>query len=212
MSQPPELKGGLGFSFSVGAPPQIQTPPLRLVVMGDFSGAGSVSLGPVEATTDELDQLWVRLSRELVLEVPDHLSGGNKTLFVKIPVANLSDFTPAAVLERLPQLAPVKELALALEQHKASADPAPVERAAQGCFGVPALATLLDRVMRELGAAGPAATPAPAAPAPAKQAEKDEGDGALDRILGMVDMGSSSPPEAQNTAAKSAVAKSAAAR
>jgi len=195
----------------MGAPPRIQLPPLRLVVLGDFSGAGDPALGPVEVEQGELDQVLVRFSRELTLEVPDLLAGGEdvKTTFVKVPVAGLSDLEPATVLEHLPQLRPVQELVQALEEHKGG-DSGAVERAVRGCGGVPAMAGVCARVMRELGAAAPAPSPAPApAQKAAARPQEDGGGDAVDRILGMVDMGTggggSPQPEAREEAAKSAV-------
>ena len=208
MPQPPEMSsGGLGFSFKMGAPPRIQLPPLRVVVLGDFSGAGDPALGPVEVGAGELDQVLVGLARELTLEVPDLLAAGEKvkTTFVKIPVAGLSDFEPSAVLEHLPRLRPVQELVRALEQHGGGGT-GPVERAVHGCGGVPALAGVCGRVMRELGGAAPQPGPAPVKAAPAEP-EPGDGDDAVSRILGMVDLGSggSPAPARREEAARSAV-------
>ena len=209
MPQPPEMSsGGLGFSFSMGAPPRIKLPPLRLVVMGDFSGVGDAALGPVQVTADELAQVFVGLSRELTLEVEDLLSAADKpkTAFVKVPVASLDDLEPAAVLEHLPLLAPLRELVLALEQGKGKGAAA-IERAVQGCRGVPSLGTMCDRVLHELGGAverrAPAPAPAPAASKPVPAG--DDKDDALDRILGMVDMGASPAASPPADTAKSAV-------
>ena len=205
MSQPPEMSsGGLGFSFSVGAPPRLQLPPLRLVVMGDFSGAGDPALGPVEVSAEQINQVFVGLSRELTVEVTDYLAAGDKpkTTFVTVPVAGLSDLEPAAVLEHLPGLAPVRELAAALEQHKAGNTTA-LERAVQGCRDVPALTGVLDSVMRELGGVAAPAAPAPAAPTPTPAAEGE--DDAVSRILGMVDMGTAPTGPPAEDKAKAAV-------
>lgn len=203
MGSPSEVNGNFGFSFNVGRPPKIELPPLRLVVVADVSGKGTSATTRLrEVSRETLDAAWTDLRRELVFEIPNLLGQTPRTRFVKLPVAALADFEPARVVENDEVLVRVGRLRQALMDFGAGrTSAAEVEQALTACSGLEALQETLALGRQALTGAAPA--PVPSTPAPATSGKTgSSGDGALDRILGMVDLSPTAPPQKDSAASQ----------
>lgn len=202
MDNPPS--GGIGMQFTVGATPELEQLPLRLVLVGDFSGAqGRRATAPLAVSRDTFKQVLADRSPAVELEVHNHLSRRPATRWVKVSAQRLRDLEPAGLVAQVPELSRVSQLIEQLEANRKGAVSMQVlDQALAACQELDALDEV-RRLCREVDAAGAAPAPAPAA-APAGTAADQDADDAVSRILSMVDT-KSSPADAGQTRARSAV-------
>lgn len=89
--------------------------PLKLLVMGDFTGApGDQPLEkrqPVNVDKDNLEEVLKGQGIGLDLTVPNRLSGKpDEEMSVKLKVESMKDFGPEAIAEQIPELKRLLEL------------------------------------------------------------------------------------------------------
>jgi len=157
-------KGTMGASLTPGG--EASEPRLRVLVLGDFSGAGGPEQTAARVDRSTFQELLGSLGPRLSFEVEDHLSGRSTPLRVEFAISELRDFTPAAIVQRVPALARATEVVASLSE---ASDPearlAPVQEMEALCHAV------------RTSQAPPAAPPTDGSQ-----------DGAVGRILDMVDL------------------------
>lgn len=208
MDQDQNSMGGIGFSFNVGSPPEQTLPPLRLLVVGDFVRHGQRSQGPPRAVDREtFASVLAGLGCRLKLPLPNLLGKKPDVLHLDLAIGSLQDLTPAALATQVEELRRVKRLAEGLWAcARGKAAPESLQPLLADCAGFDALAPVFEAVEAALDGDRPAGGPGPR-PAPAQKPASGGGDkdAALDRILGMVDVGQNggeaSPEQTQAQAA-----------
>ncbi|MEP9376531.1 type VI secretion system contractile sheath large subunit [Aquabacter sp. CN5-332] len=149
--------------------------PFRLVVVGDFGGAGDGRLRDISG--DDISSLMAAFGAVAAMEVPNHLGSAPPALAIRLPLAALRDLDPKTLAARIPEIARAERLAAAY-----------TDRRSEENFEALARDPALDRVAAELRhATAPLAAPAP------KAQPASEDDGSLDRLLGMVDVSNTAP-------------------
>ncbi len=97
--------------------------PLKLLVMGDFTGAPDdrplEKREPVNIDKDNFDQVLKGQGLSLNINVPNRLSGkADDEMAVKLNVSSMKDFGPEAVAEQVPELKKLLELREAVKALK----------------------------------------------------------------------------------------------
>ncbi|WP_454916092.1 type VI secretion system contractile sheath domain-containing protein [Xanthobacter sediminis] len=177
MENEPEPQGGvhlnMGFGTGAAAPPARPHADIafKLVVVGDFGGAGEGR--PRDISGEDISSLLATFGAAVEIEVPNHLGSTPPALAVRLPFSSLRDFDPKSIAARVPAIVKAEALAAALAEGRPDFE---------GLARDPAL----DRVRAALQPSSPA--PArPSAPPP------QDDDGALDRLLGLVDLPGAPP-------------------
>ena len=170
---------------------EAEEPGLRVVVLGDFGGAGA---GRVAVDRESFDAAIAALEPRLALRVPDRLGGAD--LDVELRFAAWRDLTPEGVCEQVPALRGLTSARAILERHrKGEIDAAAATEALAGEVS----SAVADALAQALGAAPE--PPAASAPASAEGSAGDAATGSVDSILDMVD----AAPEAGRDSARSLV-------
>jgi type VI secretion system protein ImpC len=120
---PDSRLGGFDFSFGSASAQQRSATPLRLAILGDFSGqpnAENSSAGPFRIDCDNFDEVFARIG--VVLDLPPSAERNCET---KLRLRKLEDFHPEHLLTHLPSLANLSELRGKLQR------PASMEAAAK---------------------------------------------------------------------------------
>ena len=104
------LSGGSDFDFSFGSASgrQRSATPLRIAILGDFSGqsnAENSSAGPFRIDCDNFDEVFARIG--VGLDLPPT---AQQTWEAKLRLRKLEDFHPEQLLTQLPHLAKLAEL------------------------------------------------------------------------------------------------------
>jgi type VI secretion system protein ImpC len=105
---PDSRLGGFDFLFGSASGRQRSAAPLRLAILGDFSGqtnAENSSAGPFRIDCDNFDEVFSRIG--VVLDLP---ATPERTWEAKLPLRKLEDFHPERLLMGLPPLANLAEL------------------------------------------------------------------------------------------------------
>ncbi len=89
--------------------------PLKLLVMGDFTGAPDdrplEKREPVNIDKDNFDQVLKAQGLSLDMNVPNRLSGkADDEMSVKLNIASMKDFGPEGVADQVPELKKLLEL------------------------------------------------------------------------------------------------------
>ena len=101
-----------------GAEKKVQLP-FVMGVMADLSGSPKEPLAPVadrkflEISSDNFDDRLKAMQPRVAFQVPDKLTGGEKSLSVELTFESMSDFSPAAIARKV---APLAELLQARQQ------------------------------------------------------------------------------------------------
>jgi len=99
--------------------PQEGKPVLRLLAVADFTGVGGAKPSRVSVDKERFDAVLAALSPRLQLAVQNRLGKGPDPLHLELAFQHLADFAPAAIVERVPALAQLRDAA------PAAAAPAP---------------------------------------------------------------------------------------
>lgn len=163
-----QVNGGFG---GLSARPRAiaARPRFELVVAGDFGGPRQQTL--IDATGEDIASLLAGFGARARFDVPNRLGTEPPALAIDLKLAALRDLDPKTLAGRVPQLVRAQEIAGQFARSRA------LDGAAQG----PAFSLLTAELLRQLPPARTPAAPALAAAAPAD-------DGALDRLLGMVEV------------------------
>jgi hypothetical protein len=156
------------FGAGLGPVSRPPLPPSRILVIGDFGGAARGELVTVDAA--DLTSLPGRLGVDITCDVPNLLGEGGPTLRLTFPIAALRDLDPA----RAARLEPT--LARAMAVAAGAADDSPAFARLRPAVGAPDQTTTRPL---ETTAAAP------------------DDDGALDRLMGMVDVREAAPDPAK---------------
>jgi hypothetical protein len=179
LSEDDKPTGGVVLSSNIGiggsAADVAAAPKHRILVLGDFGGR--CDLAPVPVELAELIDLPARLGVRVQMTVPDHL-GVRPAIGVDVAVAALRELDPARFVARVPEVARADALLNA------------------GTAGTAddALSALVAALRETVPSRAPERAP-PASP--------PEDDGAIDRLLDMIDLPPSAAP--RDDAAKAAV-------
>jgi type VI secretion system protein ImpB len=97
--------------------------PLKLLVMGDFTGAPDdrpvEKRDPVNIDKDNFDEVLKGQGLNLNINVPNRLSGkADDEMAVKLNIASMKDFGPEAVADQVPELKKLLELREAVKALK----------------------------------------------------------------------------------------------
>lgn len=96
---------GIGMSFNVTRAPERTRSRFRLLVAGDFAGrTDSAYEPPRRVTRDNFSDTLGAWAAQLMLDVPNQLAAQPAQLTVTIPLADLSDLTPAGIIAHSPEL------------------------------------------------------------------------------------------------------------
>lgn len=101
-----------------GAEKKVQLP-FVMGVMADLSGAPKDPLAPVadrkflEVSSENFDDRLKAMQPRVAFQVPDKLTGGDKSLSIELTFESMSDFSPAAIARKV---APLAELLKARQQ------------------------------------------------------------------------------------------------
>ena len=170
-------KGGVhlnwGFGEARGHSPAARREadvPFELLIVGDFGGARDGRVRDI--SSEDFQSLLASFGAAVTMAVPNRLGSTPPALAVNLPIASMRDLDPKAAGARIPEIVAAQKLAAAFAEGR-SAD-----------FETLAADRKLDLVVTALRRTAPAksASAAPASP----PATVD--DGALDRLLGMIDM------------------------
>ncbi len=167
--------------------------PLRVVVVSDLTPQGadpdwSGSSRLMSVDRNNFAQLLERLAPSLTIEVPNKISGEPKTFDVDLAFSSLQAFHPEQVARQVPALAQLLEVRTL------------VNRVNKGDLELEAFRTRIvetgidsdwaDQLCEALSAPAREAPPRQAPPgSPAVSSKKPTDDEAVDRLLGMVDLG-----------------------
>lgn len=190
-------EGGVRLDMGFGTRPETPASrgeidvPFRLVVVGDFGGAGDGRLTDVSG--DDISSLLASFGANASLDVPNRLGSTPPALAVHLAFQSLRDLDPKTIAARVPEIAQAERLAAAF-----------VDRRLEAEFEVLSRDPALDLVVSELQRS---LTPISAPPPPARPSPDD--DGSVDRLLGMVDLGSARPSDAANSAISAFIASTA---
>src|SRR5277367_4486764 len=105
---PDSRVGGFDFSFGSASSRQRSETPLRLAILGDFSGQTNEensSAGPFRIDCDNFDEVFARIG--VALDLPP---AAGRTWEAKLQLRKLEDFHPEQLLTQLPPLANLAEL------------------------------------------------------------------------------------------------------
>lgn len=131
----------LQLSYSPGDGELDAELPLRLLVIDDFSGRGGEPGEPVAIGPDNFDRVLKELGLRLVLDLENHLLPGGPALQeVGLELEALADFSPEALLNRVPALSAPLALLTELRQLKAAAG-------GQDAVALPRLALRYDELL-----------------------------------------------------------------
>jgi type VI secretion system protein ImpC len=93
------------MNFNVRRVPERPHPSFRILVLADFgAGARDEAVARGVVTPDNYGDVSQRMATELDLEVQNHLSARARTLRLKVPLADLSDLSPAGLIANIPEL------------------------------------------------------------------------------------------------------------
>lgn len=192
MSDDPNLVSAQ-FGSRPASPAQARRVPFRVVIVGDFG----LPPGRLHGFDDQTpDEALASSKPGLDLVVPDRLTGGDRPLGVNLRIESLRDFSPARLVETVPELAK----AMAIRDRLRTGTPA-----AEAFAEMPGLGSGIDTAPAT-SYPTPAAAPQPPAPPP----PASTGDDPLDRLFDMVDTPDGqatapTAPEPQDDTAKRAV-------
>jgi type VI secretion system protein ImpB len=97
------------YQAAVGGAREEKELPLKLLVLADFSGQrSSVPLEervPTPVAKERFDEVLASHGPALALRVPDRLGAAGGEIDVRLEFSALADFTPDALVRRVPQLA-----------------------------------------------------------------------------------------------------------
>jgi len=96
--------------------------PLRILMLGDFSGAPSElpleERKPIDINKENFAEVMRAQGLSATVEVDNHLAPDEGTMTVSIPFEQLNDFRPEGIVERVDRLRELKALRDALKQLK----------------------------------------------------------------------------------------------
>lgn len=159
--------------------PSLHSVPLRIVVVSDF-GAAASSPRPIPVSKDNLKEVLKDCAVSVTVVVPNLLATRPSELQFVIPLQALDDMTPKGLVEGIGDLAEVDSLCTALNDYQegnASADD--LRAAMEVCRPMDALAEPIALCESVLTAG--------TAPPPRPSQSPGRSDGALDKILDMVE-------------------------
>ncbi len=115
----PKERVNIAYQAAIGDARQEKELPLKLLVLGDFTGRNSdralEERTPVPIAKDSFDDVLASLGVSIDLRVRDRLSAAaDKELAVTIDVATLKDFEPEAIARHVPAVAQLLVLRQAL--------------------------------------------------------------------------------------------------
>ena len=177
--------------------------PLRLLLISDLAPQAATPdwTGPSRLRSVDkyrFADLMQETAPRLVLEVPNEISEAPKTLDVELQFTRLEDFHPERIARQVPSLAHLLAIRTLVGRVKTGEIDPPTLQARMKETGVdPDWAEQLYQALMTPPKPAP-----PPAPPPKPSPKKTGGDDALDRLLGMVDLGGSAseaepaPPEA----------------
>jgi type VI secretion system protein ImpC len=168
----------------------VERAPLRVVLLGDFShSAEQRREAPLEVSADSFSTVMAELGPELLLEVPNRLTSRPASLVVRLGISAMRDLEPTGLVASVPELQRVQQLIEELEAAgKGKLAPGELAASLAGYADLNGLAEALQLAREALDPPAPAAGSA-AAPSPGRGPD----DGALDRILSLVDAGGDQP-------------------
>lgn len=192
MTDEPTPQGGvhlsMGFGTRAAAPVRVPADlPFKLVIVGDFGGAGADG-PPRDISNDDFAAVVAAIRPTVALEVVNHLGRLPAALAVTVAVTSPRDLDPATLAGRIPLIAEARAAEAAVRAGQ------PVSEADRERF------SLLLAAAETPASASPAVTlpvSAPSAPQP--------DDGALDRLLDLVDLPDAPPPVPSNDPARAAI-------
>ena len=129
----PRERVNIVYETTTGGARQEKELPLKLLVLGDFSGRRPPTAleerTPVAITKESFDDVLATHSAVISARVPDRLSGKEGAeLDIALEVRALSDFSPESLVRRIPQLARLLALREALSALKGPLGNAPAFR------------------------------------------------------------------------------------
>ena len=96
--------------------------PLKMLVLGDFTGSQDgppvERREPVQADTDNFDDVLKAQNIDIAFRVPNRLVAEGEDLNVQLRVESMRDFGPEAIVEQVPELKRLLELREALRALK----------------------------------------------------------------------------------------------
>lgn len=176
-----------------GARPVVDLP-LRMLLVSDLAPQNSAvdwsgQSRLVSVDRNSFDELIQQLAPQLEIEVPNTISGSPKMLDVRLEFKSLQDFHPLRVVEQIPELEQLLEIRTLVSRVK-SGD-LDMETLREKLSETSMDAEWAEQVHRML-AAPPRETPSATQSAPPAEASDDD---AVDRLLGMVDLGGNKADE-----------------
>jgi len=125
-------------------------PSLRLLALADFTGTGGAKSTRVAIDKERFDAVLASVSPRLLLAVPNRLGAGPDPLHIELAFQRLADFGPAAIIERVPALARLRDAGptppppAPSKPAPASAPPAAVPAPSKAGGGVDSILDLVD--------------------------------------------------------------------
>jgi type VI secretion system protein ImpB len=123
----PKERVNIVYKTETGGMQETLELPLRLLVMGDFTGRKDPrpveKREAIEVDKDNLEEVLSSLGIHLDLDVEDVISGKSDARFrVALDVSNFNDFEPDAIARQVPELRQLLELRSSLVELKAPID------------------------------------------------------------------------------------------
>src|SRR5689334_13078848 len=105
----PRERVNIVYQAAVGGAREEKELPLKLLVLGDFSGqrpsAPLEERAPAPIAKESFDEVLASRRPALALRVPDRIGSEGGEIDVRLEFSSLADFTPDALARRVPQLA-----------------------------------------------------------------------------------------------------------
>lgn len=120
VSVAPKERVNIKFKPSTGSQKEEIELPLKLLMVGDFTGRPDDrpvdDRLPVDINKDNFDEVLKSHALELVLDVPNRLddAGNSKEMRVHVAFSSLKDFEPDSLARQVPELAALLQLREAL--------------------------------------------------------------------------------------------------
>lgn len=178
----------VSFGEGTSGGERLEPLPLRILAVADLSreGRGVGEDAPartIRVDKDSFDSLFAKLSPKLIFEVPSRLLPGSKDVLVNLEIRSMKDFEGPALVEKIPELAALRELRNRIaSQVSEAATPDVIAAKVRELAGDSPLAQDLIRSIRT---GGP--SPAPSSPSKSESKPESKGDGSIDSILSLVE-------------------------